>query len=304
MGVYVVHERPLVVTHTAATCSRASLVWLLCVLLTTVTPLLLVYRSSGLWITEAENREQADVRFKHQVLVITDTSSGPVVWSTNSAFNSLMGNYLRVPLIKSQEVDRNHDGIQEGLEFTLTLPLLSSEFIYGTTLLLIFDYRLHKMCEVVVEGLGLLQHSSAVPISAIYTRTDLQLHQRRPLPYSGMHTLYNTSVLPSSSTSAKDWKLQNILSNYWERNLTTHFGNSYTSVQTGESDSFTIDLSINYPEQKFSYIPGIWFIMKWAWVQYLSVMVVLAYGVSLVKKWIFQNQIVSTWVDFPKNKLL
>ncbi|XP_053633936.1 transmembrane protein 231 [Cherax quadricarinatus] len=303
MVVYVVYKRPMLITHKTTTCSKATLFWVLSVIVSTLTPLVVVYRSAGLWIKEADYREQADVRFKHQVLIITDTSSGSIVWSTNSAFNSLMENYLRIPIVKSHEVDENSDGVYEGLHFTLTLPLLSSELIYGTTLLLTFDYRLHHMCEVVLEGLGFLQHSSGIPISALYTTTDLQLHQRHPLPYSGIHTLYNASVLPSSSASAKDWKLHNILSNYWERNLTTRFGNIYTSVQTGESDTFIINLNINYPEQKIHYIPGFWFIIKWAWVQYLSILVVLVYAVSLIKDWVFQNQIVSTWVDFPKNKL-
>lgn len=59
-----------------------------------------IFFPSGLWIKEAEFWEQADIRFKHQVLMIVDTSSGPIVWSTNPTFNSLMENYLRVPLIK------------------------------------------------------------------------------------------------------------------------------------------------------------------------------------------------------------
>ncbi|XP_042220198.1 transmembrane protein 231-like isoform X2 [Homarus americanus] len=218
MGLYAVFQRPQFITHKTSWCSKATLFWIFTLVLTVMTPLVVVYRSNGLWIREAEFREQADVRFKHQVLLIIDTSLGPVVWSTYPAFNSLMGNYLRIPLIKSHEVDKNNDGVQEGLDFTLTLPLANNELVYGTMLLLTFDYRLHHMCEVVLEGLGVVQHSSGVPVSAVYTWADLTLHQQRPLPYSGTHSLYNTSVLPLSASSAKDWKLHNILSNYWKRN--------------------------------------------------------------------------------------
>ncbi|XP_071513488.1 transmembrane protein 231 [Panulirus ornatus] len=300
MGLYVVYHRPQNIFYKTSLCSKATLFSVVTFVVTAITPLLIVYRSHGLWIKEAEFREQADIRFKHQVLMLTDTSLGPVVWSTNPAFNSLMKNYLRVPLIKSHEIDKNHDGVLEGLDLTVTLPLLNTELVYGTTLLVTFDYRLHHMCEAVLEGLGFLQHSSGIPLSAVYFSADLTLHQRFPLPYSGIHSLYNTSVLPSVYSSAKDWKLHHILSNYWKRNLTTRFTNTYTSLQTGESDSFIVSLQVHYPEQSILYIPGFWFVIKWAWIQYLSVLVIVLYIISLLKEWVFQNQIVSTWVEAPQ----
>lgn len=59
-----------------------------------------ILQFSGLWVKETEWREQADIRFKHEVLFIADTSLGPLVWSTNPAFNTLMATHLRPPLIK------------------------------------------------------------------------------------------------------------------------------------------------------------------------------------------------------------
>lgn len=224
------------------------------------------------------------------------------MWSTQPSFNNLMGNYLRIPLVKSYEEDENHDGVNDRLVFSLNIPLLSNELVYGTTLLLTFDYRLHHMCELIMEGAGLFQHTSGVPVSAFHVTTDLALHQRQPLPPSGIHALYNTSILPSSISDTRSWRFQEIFSSYWKRNITTRFTNLYTSWQTGQSDSFTINLVVQYPEQTVLYIPGFWYVLKWAWIQYFAVLVILAYVISLIKDWVYQNQVVSTWVQFPSKK--
>ncbi|XP_047484267.1 transmembrane protein 231-like [Penaeus chinensis] len=302
MVLYDVYKRPLVVVHKTSVCSKATLFLILCILLTVISPFLIVYRSQGLWIKHAEYREQADVHFKHQVLIVSDTASGPLVWSNQPSFNNLMRKYLRIPLVKSYEEDENHDGVNDRLVFSLNIPLLSNELVYGTTLLLTFDYRLHHMCELIMEGAGLFQHASGVPVSALYVTTDLSLHQRQPLPPSGIHDLYNTSVLPSSVSDTRSWRLQEILSSYWKRNITTKYTNTYTSWQTGQSDSFTINLVVQYPEQTVLYIPGFWYVLKWAWIQYFAVLVILAYVISLIKDWVYQNQVVSTWVQFPSKK--
>lgn len=79
------------------------------------------------------------------------------------------------------------------------------------------------MCELVMEGAGLFQHTSGVPVSALHVSTDLTLHQRQPLPPSGTHALYNVSVLPLSISDTRSWRFQEILSNYWKRNSEYNF---------------------------------------------------------------------------------
>ncbi|KAK7070292.1 hypothetical protein SK128_019979 [Halocaridina rubra] len=303
MAVISVYQRPETVFYKSSVCSKASLVVLVLFVTTVVTPLIIVYRSQGLWIKEAEYREQPNVLFKHQMLLVVETSDGPLVWSSSSIYNSHMKNYLRTPLIKSSETDDNYDGWKDKLQFSLTLPLLANEFVYGASLLITFDYRLQHICHVILEGTGLLQHSSGTPISALYHHADLVLHQRHPLPYARTHSLYDISVFPNSDDSPVKWALSNILNDYWKRNITTRFSNTYTSWQSGSGDTFTLKLEVRYPEQTVRYIPGFWYVLKWAWVQYFSLLAVILFFTNLVKDWVFQNFIVSTWMDVPKKKL-
>lgn len=85
--------------------------------------------------------------------------------------------------------------------------------------------------------------------------------------------------------------------------VTTRLGNVYTNPQTGESDTFVINLTVNYREEKILYIPGFWYVIKWAWVQYFSVLVILMVVSNVIRDWVFKNQIVSTWVELPQKKI-
>lgn len=57
----------------------------------------------GLWVKEIHHREQPDVRFKHEMLLTLNTQQGSLVWSTLPAFNTLMAQHLRVPLLQVRD---------------------------------------------------------------------------------------------------------------------------------------------------------------------------------------------------------
>lgn len=92
---------------------------------------------------------------------------------------------------------------------------LSLTLSFYTIIIIFFPQH---MCELIMEGAGLFQHTSGVPVSAFHVTTDLALHQRQPLPPSGIHALYNTSILPSSVSDTRSWRFQEIFSSYWKRN--------------------------------------------------------------------------------------
>ena len=68
----------------------------------------------------------------------------------------------------------------------------------------------------------------------------------------------------------------------------------YISSRSGLSSSLDIHLRVRYVEQLHAHVPSFWHVIKLAWVQYLSVLVVLMYVSDVVKKWVFQNQAVQT----------
>ncbi|CAL4071839.1 unnamed protein product, partial [Meganyctiphanes norvegica] len=176
----------------------------------------LMYRL-GLWIKQSEYREQPNVLFKHELLLLLETSDGVLAWSTKPSFNLLMEKKLRVPFIKSRENDDNYDGIKDDLDFSISIPLQNTEDVHSITVITTFDYRLHRHCKLILEGAVLIQHNSVMPLAALHVMGDLSLHQRWPLPNSGRHSIYNTSVLPYDN-EPENWRINSILEKYWQRN--------------------------------------------------------------------------------------
>lgn len=67
-------------------------------------------------------------------------------------------------------------------------------------------------------------------------------------------------------------------------------------------EPFFISVIIHYPEETISYKPGFWQIMKWAWMQYLSVLAISVWVFRIVKSFVFQNQLVTSMKNTPWKK--
>lgn len=83
---------------------------------------------------------------------------------------------------------------------------------------------------------------------------------------------------------------------------TTKLTNQYTSWQRGSSPAFELKLLIRYPEQTIHYRPGFWQTMKWAWIQYLSVLVVFIVVFRSIKTYVFSKQVLFTQCVYPQLK--
>ena len=84
------------------------------------------------------------------------------------------------------------------------------------------------------------------------------------------------------------------------RNVSIKLENSYQHWIVGQgSQYFTISARLHYPEQTLTYTPGFWQVIKWGWVQYLSILIVFMYVASGVKNFVFSQQILPTLVTIP-----
>lgn len=62
----------------------------------------------------------------------------------------------------------------------------------------------------------------------------------------------------------------------------------------GNSMNFTLDVELVYPTLTVMYSPGFWQLIKFAWIQYLSVFVVFWWVLTYVQSFVFQNQVILT----------
>ena len=56
-----------------------------------------------------------------------------------------------------------------------------------------------------------------------------------------------------------------------------------------------IEANIRYAEAEVKFTPGFWNVIKWAWIQYAAILIVVLYVVDNIKNFAFRNQLVPTW---------
>ncbi|XP_061863513.1 transmembrane protein 231 isoform X4 [Colius striatus] len=271
------------------------------------------YSQGGFWLKQSAYLEQPAVRFRYEVLFVATTGPGPgsfLAWSTFPAFNRLQEDRLRVPLLSTREEDKNQDGKMDQLHFKLELPLQPTEHVVGVQLILLFSYQLNlcipldrsaawrteRMSTLVMQTMAFLQFFSPVPGSQLYTNGDLKLNQRQLLKHCGLDTRYNVSVVNGTSPFASDYDLTNIIAAYWDRNVTTVFSDPNPIWMTGRATDtpFIINATIRYPVEVILYQPGFWEMIKFAWIQYVSILLIFLWVFGRIKMFVFQNQVLAT----------
>uniref|UniRef100_UPI00398E4CF4 transmembrane protein 231 isoform X2 n=1 Tax=Pristiophorus japonicus TaxID=55135 RepID=UPI00398E4CF4 len=256
-----------------------------------------IVKCRGFWLKVNAYEEQPNVRFQYQVLMIagTSTSGDFLAWSTFENFNNLQGDNLRVPLVTAMEEDQNQDGKMDRLNFHLELPLQSSEQVYSVQFILTFSYQLFRMSTFIMQSMAYVYFSSSIPGSQLTVNGDLKLQQREPLRHRGLDTRYNISVVNDGNPFASAFDLADIIASYQDRNVTTIFTNQYPVWRTGKAADapFVINAVIRYPVEMITYRPGFWEMIKVAWIQYVSILVIFLWVFERIKLFIFQNHVLT-----------
>ena len=142
---YQVWSQPVSISYSTSIISRATVFHFISLFLTLIPPLLLSYRSQGFWLKTAEYREQPEVHFMHEIILIAELSNGKSVgWGTCDTVNNFLVENVRIPVIKSREEDGNRDGVLDGLSISMKMPVKQEEEVVRISALLLFDVKLHK----------------------------------------------------------------------------------------------------------------------------------------------------------------
>ncbi|XP_041375384.1 transmembrane protein 231-like [Gigantopelta aegis] len=303
MATYEIFAQPELRRYRSNVFTKATLLMLVIFVLTFIPPLFVVYRSYGFWLKEAYYREWPDVTFKREMIVILELQDPGeyVTYSTYQKYNKLQEDRLRVPVIKAREVDINGDGRYDKLLLDIEMPLQDSENVIGVKLLTVYYYRLKKFSSFFMESLGYIEHFSPQAGAKLEIFGDIQLRQKEPLGHKGVDKRYNETLINTTSSFVETYELSTIFSRYLERNVTTQIGDQYKVWMSGRAQGkpFVITATVNYSEQVILYTPGFWYLIKWGWVQYVSVLVLFVFAFERIKVFIFQNQLVLTTVVSP-----
>lgn len=103
MAFYNIFSHSIKISYKAKLFSESTIFYILCILANLLIPLFIVYRSDGLWRKIEFYREQPDINFKHNLILILklkDSVPEFKFWSTFSEMNKAFGSdQLCVPHI-------------------------------------------------------------------------------------------------------------------------------------------------------------------------------------------------------------
>uniref|UniRef100_A0A3B4TG08 Transmembrane protein 231 n=1 Tax=Seriola dumerili TaxID=41447 RepID=A0A3B4TG08_SERDU len=261
MAFYEVFSHPALIRYKTSVCTKATLFLVVVLCLTYIAPLLVAYRSQGFWMKRSTYEEQPVVRFQYQALLVAATSS--------------VGDYVAWSTFPH---------LNNMLGANLRIPAISvreeDQNQDGKLDLLIFQLQLPLKPEEQVYNVQLL------------------------LTFS--YQLF-VSVIDGSSPFASAYDLDNIIRSYQNRNLTTILSCPMPVWTVGRaSDSpFELNAEIHYPLEVIRYplINAVcfWETIKFAWIQYVSVLLIFLWVFERIQRFVFQNQVLTT-VPIPVGK--
>lgn len=307
----IVHRTPHDASHVARTrCSTAYVFTVLVRLINIVAPFLLAYAMNNLWLREVTEDVQPEVHFTHELMVMVEGSQGTMLWSTESVFNKAYraSGQLRSSQVSSVETDADRDGVPEGLDVTVQVPLKAGETVNHARCLLFFNYKIKEHVTLEMDSLAYIDVSSPSNGRGAWVDAELRLRQRDVLPYKSR--LSYPSPLPKGTggegVGTADLLHKELLGKYTERNFTTvldHMYHVWTPGMPGSATDavrFELKAHIRYPREQIRYRPGFWETLKFAWVQYVSVLLVVRYFTQMVTNFVFENNVLETTVIRPQ----
>ena len=155
-----------------------------------------------------------------------------------------------------------------------------------------------------MQSMVYLQQFSPVAAGSYTAYANLKLNQRTPLYHRGSDTRYDQSLVDPTSISVSDYDVSTIFSKYSQRNVTTVLAglSSTWQVSRATGDPFEINLLLNYDVETVMYFSGFWELVKWGWVQYLAILLLLKFFVNQLDEAVFGTQLLSTVRFRPKVK--
>lgn len=67
--------------------------------------------------------------------------------------------------------------------------------------------------------------------------------------------------------------------------------------KSGIASTFEMNVHLKIPVHNIYYTPRFWQVVKFAWIQYLSLYILTAWFINRLKDYIFTNRFVSYYID-------
>lgn len=87
--------------------------------------------------------------------------------------------------------------------------------------------------------------------------------------------------------------------------VTTALGNKYEFIEDDNEvgpNEFMLSIRINYAEATYDCWAGVWNILKWAWVQYVAIFIIVFGILKKFQKTVYEAKIFETLIEVPWEK--
>ncbi|XP_014469345.1 PREDICTED: transmembrane protein 231-like [Dinoponera quadriceps] len=274
--------------------SFASIVVLLFIVLSLITPLFIVYHAGGVWMRNRMHAETPDVHFEYKYLLLAevDPYEAPIVCTTFTTYkeNEIIDQCI---MTKVRENDLNNDGRKDSLKFEA--HFYTDKPVKSVKLLLFFNFQLKHLIEATIESIGVFDHALNREAQEIRFFGDLELRQKGLLRSGGLYETYNHSI------ELSDYTLDELLLYNFNRKFSARITNERVTWRNGFFSDQTVAVigELFYVENFIHYQPSVWEELKWAWVQYLSCLLVFAYVSKHILVFLFTNRYLNTYIVKP-----
>ncbi|TPX58741.1 hypothetical protein PhCBS80983_g02932 [Powellomyces hirtus] len=267
-------------------------------------PFIIAFASGSFWIKVNTFLEQPSVVYTHELALLLEGASSTgnpvgIVWSSNQDYNDVFRSNFRVATVQTSEIDGDSDGINDYMTFDISVPLLPTETINGARIAFFFQYSLSDKLRLRMQTLGIVSDSTALTTpSSIYVDGDLVLLQRNLLlrqdNFQYDKPVVNFTEARGADASALSWS--RIVSRYADRDVRTIFQHEKPVWTAGRSttEAFKISGRVRYPRQAVRYLPGLWEVLKYGWIQYLAYFILVGTILHWVMGLAYHRQIVRT----------
>ncbi|CAG9317653.1 unnamed protein product [Blepharisma stoltei] len=273
-------------------------------LIVIILPFFLAFSTHEFWKKREIYEEQPVVLYRKEIIIMAYTADqGTLVYSSLAGINDLFFEDLSPMLIQSSLIDYNFDSKPDLYEFNITMYETPS-YLRNIKIMTFYDYRLRDRARMDMITMGYADIDTPIGASTIYIDGWLNLKETQNIrPSSIVLTTYNHSLI--DTTSSAEMFLPSIISAYNDRNVTTSYDYGKPLVlYGGQTGSIDIKMKVRIPaNQPVVYRPVFLETMKFAWIQYVSLLIPVAYVVYLFANFVYGNQILEASVTYDTKKI-
>ena len=306
----ILFSQPLLKVYRASYFSCSFVFCLFLFLVAIILPFFLAFSTYDFWKERQIYTEQPQVLYKKELIVMVYSETESIVgssivitpstqiYSSIGSINNIFFENISPMLITSTLLDYNFDNLADMYDFNITV-YLNPRGIRNVKIISFYEYKIRSRIKMDMICLAYADVNTVSGASKIYIDGDLNFQQIQPIKATQTTQVdYNTTVL--SFTSVADDFLPLLLLRYNDRNYTTKYDyNQPLVVPLGFSDKSIISMKVRIPQyQEFEYAPSFLEVMKFAWIQYICLLIPVGYLIYRFAGFIFRNQILESHVTY------